>query len=390
MKDWRVSLGVLVGVLAAAAFLIAGGHHAPRVAPGAMLAHGSVLSDCDGAIKQLVIQYVPEAASIVEAAYQQFLGALPADVSVIVVCPDNAAFEDFRSRVGDVSCRLVPVLTAHAITCWSRDRWLAMTPAGGGRALLVSPLMENAAAIWPQREGDSRIGDDLARVLPDSVISHRSKLLFDGGDFVADNEAVFVTPRVARRNVGVTVASLDELRRELARIVKRRVILLDDAPPHHAGMFMMLAGDRTAVVGDPSMAAILPLLTPLTDHTESWPLDNPDFSAATQRRFDAVAAQCKAAGYRVVRIPVVPGRDGRTYLTYLNAILDERGGRRTVYMPVYEGAESANAAAEVVWRKLGFAVSRIDCTNTYKHFGSLRCLVNVRNRSKVCVIVGTE
>ena len=374
MKDWRVSLGVLVGVLAAAGFLIAGGHRAPPVDPGAMPAHGPILSDCDGAIEQLVIQYVPEAASIVEAAYQQFLGALPADVSVIVVCPDKAAFEDFRSRVGDVSCRLVPVLTAHAMTCWSRDRWLAMAPPDNGRALLVSPLMENAAAIWPQREGDSRIGDDLARALPDNVISHRSKLIFDGGDFVADTETVFVTPRVARRNVGVTVASLDELRRELANIVQRKVVLLDDAPPHHAGMFMMPAGDRAAIVGDPSLAAAL------ADEAGSWPLDNPDFSAATQRRFDAVAEQCKAAGYHVVRIPVVPGRDGRTYLTYLNAILDERGGRRTVYMPVYDGAENVNAAAEAVWRKLGFAVRRIDCTNTYRHFGSLRCLVNVLRR----------
>ena len=375
VKDWRVSLGVLVGVLAAAVFVIAGGHRAPPVDQREVPAHGPVLSDCDGAIEQLVIQYVPEAAPIVETAYRQFLGALPADVTVVVVCPDGAAFEDFRSRVGDVSCRLVPVLTGHAMTCWSRDRWLATAPAvPGGRALVISPLVEDAAAIWPQREGDSRIGDDLARALPDGVISHRSALIFDGGDFVADNETVFVTPEVARRNVGVTVASLDELRQELARILKRRVILLDHAPPHHAGMFMMLAGDRTALVGDPSLAAAL------ADEGDPWPLERPDFSETTQRQFDAVAARCKAAGYRVVRIPVAPGRDGRTYLTYLNVILDERSGRRTVYMPVYEGAESLNAAAEAVWRKLGFGVHRIDCTNTYKHFGSLRCLVNVLRR----------
>jgi len=380
VKDWRVSLGVLVGVLAAAVFVIAGGHRAPPVDQREMPAHGPVLSDCDGAIERLVIQYVPEAAPIVETAYRQFLGALPAAVTVVVVCPDEEAFEDFRSRVGDVSCRLVPVLTGHAMTCWSRDRWLATSPAQlGGQVLVISPLVENAAAIWPQREGDSRIGDDLARALPDDVISHRSALVFDGGDFVADNETVFVTPRVARRNVGVTVASLDELRRELARIVKRRVVLLDDAPPHHAGMFMMLAGNRTAVVGDPSLAAALaPAGTPAD--TDPWPLDHPDFSETTQRRFDAVAARCKAAGYRVVRIPGVPGRDGRTYLTYLNVILDERGGRRAVYMPVYEGAESVNDAVEAVWRKLGFGVHRIDCTNTYKHFGSLRCLVNVLRR----------
>ena len=373
VKDWRVSLGVLVGVLAAALFVNARGHRAPPLGRREMPAHGPVLSDCDGPIEQLVIQYVPEAAAIVETAYRQFLGVLPADVSVVVVCPDEAAFEDLRSRVGAVPCRLVPVLTGHAMTCWSRDRWLAM-PRPGGRTLLISPLVEGAAAIWPQRKGDSRMGDDLARALPDGVVSHRSALIFDGGDFVADNETVFVTPRVARRNVGVTVASFDELSRKLARIVKSRVILLEDAPPHHAGMFMMLAGDRTAVVGDPSLA------TPLADHTGPWPLEQPDFSETTQRRFDAVAAQCQAAGYHVVRIPVVPDRDGRTYLTYLNVILDERSKRRTVYMPIFKGAARLNAAAEAVWRKLGFGVRRIDCTNTYKHFGSLRCLVNVLRR----------
>ena len=42
------------------------------------------------------------------------------------------------------------------------------------------------------------------------MISHRSPLIFDGGDFVADAETVFVTPRVARRNVGVTMSSLGD------------------------------------------------------------------------------------------------------------------------------------------------------------------------------------
>ena len=79
-------------------------------------------------------------------------------------------------------------------------------------------------------------------------------------------------------------------------------------------------------------------------------------------------------------MPVVPDRDGRTYLTYLNVILDDRAGKRVVYMPAYEGADELNAAAASAWEKLGFEVRRVDCTNTYKHFGSLRCLVNVLRR----------
>ena len=75
------------------------------------------------------------------------------------------------------------------------------------------------------------------------------------------------------------------------------------------------------------------------------PEDNTAFSLV----FDAVARQCAAAGYRVFRIPVVPGVDGRTFVTYVNAILDERDGRRIVYMPVFRCAEVLNAAAAAVW-----------------------------------------
>lgn len=94
-----------------------------------------------------------------------------------------------------------------------------------------------------------------------------------------------------------------------------------------------------------------------------------------------MAGQCAAAGYRVVRIPVVPARDGRTFLTYVNVLLDRAGGRRIVYLPYYRGAEPLNAAARTVWEKLGFEVRRVDCTDTYLHFGCLHCLVNVLKRS---------
>ena len=107
----------------------------------------------------------------------------------------------------------------------------------------------------------------------------------------------------------------------------------------------------------------------------------PDFTAATQHLFDAVAEQCAATGYRVVRIPVVPARDGRTYLTYVNVLLDRAGDRRIVYLPYYRGAEALNAAAQAVWEKLGFEVRLVDCTATYRHFGCLHCLVNVLKRS---------
>jgi len=351
--DARIAIGLVLGLAGAPALF--------RDAPPR---HGPLLPDSDGALEEIVIQYVPEAAEIVATAYREFLGALPATVTVRVVCPDREAFDDLARRVGAVACGLEPVLTGHPMTTWARDRWLALSPRKGDGALLLCPAVEAGAEVWPARAGDRRIGEDLASALP-HVRARRSGLVFDGGDFVADGETVFVSPRVARRNPGLTSV---ELRRRLSRMLEREIVLLGDAPNHHAGMYLMTAGHRTALVGDPSLARGI-----VGDDAPN----DPDWSAATQAEFDAVAETVAGAGYRVVRIPVVPGRDGRTWLTGVNVIVDGR----TVYVPVFRGAERFNRASADVWRSLGFTVRPVDCTGTYRHFGSLRCLVNVLRRS---------
>lgn len=353
MRDPRILLGVLLGVLG-------GGLLYPTAArPPARL-----YSDGDGALREIVIQYVADAAPIVTRAYRDFLGALPARVTVRVVCPETADFEDLRRHVGPVSCGLEAVLVHHEMTGWARDRWLALDT--GDAATLLLPCVEQGEALWPLRRGDGRIGFDLAAALPGRVAARRLGIEFDGGDFVADADTVFVTPNVVRRNGRPGLAD------SLARILGRRVVLLDEAPDHHAGMFMMPVGDGRVLVGDPSRAR------PLVDGDP-----NPagaDWSPEAQARFDAVAARCEAEGYRVHRIPVVPGRDGRTYLTYVNVILDEADGGRVVYLPVYRHVPALNDAAAAVWRDLGYEVRRVDCTETYVHYGSLRCLVNVLAR----------
>ena len=378
MKDWRSRLGIALGLGFAAALAAVQSLRASR-GEGPLPPHGTLVAECEGALEEIVIQYVPESAEIVGPVYRDFLRQLPATVSVGVVCPDEAAFADLRARVGPMACRLLPIPVGHAMTCWSRDRWLAFAPEPpGGPVLLLAPGEELGAEVWPARQGDARIAADLAAALPGRVAAHRSVLVFDGGDFAADAETVFVTPAVRERNLGRTVASVEQLARALAAAFRRRIVLLPDAPPHHAGMFMMVAGDRTVIVGDPSLAERI-----MDGYSVSspFPIADPDFSPETQRRFDAVAATCAAAGYRVVRMPVVLARDGRTYLTGCNAIIDRREGKRIVYMPTYREADALNRATAAVWRGLGYEVRRVDCTAVYPHGGSLHCLVNVLRRS---------
>jgi hypothetical protein len=339
---------------------------------------GAAISDCDGEIRELVIQYTPASTHIIHGPYRSFLTQLPAAVTVHVICPDRAAFDALCAHVGSTACKLNPIFVDHKLTCWSRDRWVALHPAGESTAVtLLSPQGELAADVWPERKGDEQIGEGLQDALAPNVIAVRSELYFDGGDLVGDNETYFVTPNVRRRNLQRTVKTEEELEKRLAEVLGRKIVLLKDAPDHHACMFMMPVGNKTVIVGDPRMAR------ELLSEAEIAALPIPegaDFGDATLAKFDAVATQCSEAGYKVVRIPLAPGKDGRVFLTPINAILDERDGKRMVYMPRFDGADKINDASTEVWKGLGYEVRPVDCTDCYRYFGSLRCLVNVLRR----------
>jgi hypothetical protein len=347
---------------------------------------GPILSECDGTLSQLVIHYEPSAKKVVLPVYKEFLSQLDPGTAVHVVCPTWPAFNDLVSSVGTIPCRMVPLVVNHPITTWSRDRWVALAPvASANRTTLVSPRGEAGDEIWPARAGDERIGDDLATALPCSIMSRRSEFYFDGGDFLSDAERVFVIGRVLGRNIQHTAGTRKEFEVRLRTLLGKPIVMLEQSPDHHAAMFMAAVGNRTVVVGDPSLAR--PYLSSDYSHEPAGSAAapggcdfEPDFTPETQARFDAVATQCGASGYRVVRIPVVPGRDGRSYITYSNVIIDARDNQRIVYLPIYAGADELNKAARAVWDQLGFMVRTVDCTSTFRHFGCLHCLVSVLKR----------
>ncbi|MGD0462293.1 MAG: hypothetical protein ABSB74_07370 [Tepidisphaeraceae bacterium] len=356
-------LGICVGVAAAVAVISLNGG---RVAT--IQAHGPMISECDGRIRSIVIQYV-RGADFATPIYRQLLLALPADVHVYAVCPDQNSFNELRGAVGISAGRLEPILTGHPMTAWSRDRWIALSPARfQAPVTLLAPSAENGAEIWEQRQGDERIADDLSHALP-ALRADRSGLFFDGGDLLADSQSVFVSPAAIRRNIQHTCQDRAELARLLSEQLQRHPIFLSDAPDHHVGMYLMAAGEGRVVVGDPSLAK--PLLAPI-----ELP-GGPDFSASTQARFDSVAAAAAAAGYRVTRIPCIPSSDGKTFITYVNGLIDQRDGCRVIYMPVFEGQDRLNVAAQTIWQNLGYRVAPIDVSSAFRYFGTLHCLVNV-------------
>ena len=197
MPRWQTMVGVVIGLLAGGAILALTG--SPGRGP---LPSGPILSECDGHLNELVLQYEPAAKAIVAPIYREFLGALESDVGVHIVCPDRPAFDEFLAMVGPLRCRVLPVLAGHPITTWSRDRWVALTPAvAGGATTLWSPRGEAGDEVWPARAGDERVGRDIAAALAPAIQARRSALYFDGGDFLADGDTVFVIPRVLQRNI---------------------------------------------------------------------------------------------------------------------------------------------------------------------------------------------
>ena len=172
MRRKPVTLGILIGLVAALAIWIIRGDHQHNAGDQAPAA--PVLAACEGSLRELVIQYLPEAAAITATAYQQFLTQLSPDVTVHVVCPDRAAFADLVERVGGTACKLQPLFTGHPMTAWARDRWLALPPlelaaTGHNTTTIFCPRAEAGSDHWPQRRGDELIGGDLARALTAKV-----------------------------------------------------------------------------------------------------------------------------------------------------------------------------------------------------------------------------
>ena len=227
------------------------------------------------------------------------------------MCPGDAEFQDLLRQVGPTDCTIKPVLVGHAITSWSRDRWLPLGGTNGEATTLLCLRGEDGAVVWPARAGDQRVADDLAAKLGPSVCARHSDLFFDGGDFSADSETVFVRPNVLLRNIQRTVATRAELIEMLSAQLKRKVVILDGAPDYHVGMYLFPVGGRTVLVGDPKLGRDLLAgsekeMAAVADFLPG----GPDFSEAGIASFETVAEQCRAAGYRVVRIPIVPGAMG--------------------------------------------------------------------------------
>jgi hypothetical protein len=104
--------------------------------------------------------------------------------------------------------------------------------------------------------------------------------------------------------------------------------------------------DHVIAVGDPKLGAALADSTTVLDDV-----------TLQARRFDRVAEVLSAKGFAVVRVPVLVLADG-SFVTYTDALFDQRDDHRIVYMPTYN-QRALDDAAQSFYEQRGFEVHRI-------------------------------
>ena len=335
----------------AQALLIAGLIHAGVVAlrGPSVPAPVPLLDEQAGAIREVAVHFTPR-AEFVRAAYRDFFRQLPRDVRVTVVCERREDAGEFTRLTGR---RGIPVVTGRPITTWARDRFVI-----GRDGTIVAPPEPHPGGI--ERHNDWHVPFHLAEARGSRCL--KAPFRFDGGDFCAAGGRVLLSSTWTSRNPERPVK---ELLAEAGRLFGMPAVYLPDAPEHHVGMVLAPAGGDTVLVGDARWG--LKLLPPGLDA---------DGSDETARRFDAVAGELRRAGFRVERIPVLPTRKDFAWITYTNAILEDR----VVYLPRY-GLPGLDSAAAAVYGRLGFEVRPVDVSSVYAHGGTLHCLVHVLRRA---------
>jgi len=362
--------------------------HGQAVAPAART-EASVVPDTTGAIAEVLLQYDPDLASELAPVYSDFLEALPSEVQVTVVCPSEWAAQDFaetwEAGLEGRGGRIVNV--GMPVSIWARDRYISRQTASlSGRAESFVPVLSRT--YEPEKHNDLLALELLGgtRFMPPVL---DSSLHIEGGNVVSNARHVFVGANVLRENDTIPD---EELAEELRAVFGREYIVVGDedgeVPWCHIDMYLTPISNDTVLVANPRMADLI-LSRYDEDDEESEPGGGSELGScpadSLQQRFDDVAALLQRRGYRVRRVPALVEAPDEWMVTYNNVIMDHRGKRRVVYMPVYDIPDLDRVAA-AIYQGLGFEVRTIDVSQIYSNGGAIRCLVNVTQRRRAGVV----
>jgi hypothetical protein len=333
----------------------------------------TLVSDAHGSLTTVVVHHDRDFADSSFETLFDLASALDPRTELVVVVEQSAEADALRDALYEAGLDGGPhwttVATGYPITPWAKDRFGTLR-LGPNPALAVPPARTRVTGA---RGNDDRVPDLLCGYL-DGVQCEPLPFFFEGGDLLADERHVFVASNLLARN-SIPRAEVVRLIEETSG--REAVVLGDgpaDVPDHHVGMFVTPLGNGVVAVADPDLGAQLVGERELEASGISMERDDDALG-----RFHRVAADLEAAGLEVVRVPLLLTDRPRVYVSYNNALLEQRDGERIIYMPIY-GIDSLDSAAADVFERQGWHVEPIRVGDLYQHTGSLRCLVGVVER----------
>jgi hypothetical protein len=393
------ALGIVLGLVVAAVVLrMAPRTKVPSINETPAGLAGEVLVEDQGAMGEVLFQYVASQEEVVAPTYTDFLRALDPSIRLVAVVPRDAdagtsdarALQAFLARTdpsGGLAARTRIVETDGPITVWSKDRALVLAAP---RTQLVVPMRPDPK--WRERFNDWATLSAVAKAMPERYLVNEIPLEYDAGDFAVTGDKIVVDVNLLTKNQKHGLTTAKALGEFLARTFHRAIIVLGDAdgdvPRHHLSMYMTPLGDGAVLVGDPRAGRDL-VGAAFAPGEESPDTGEPlvaDFSEPTLAKFDRAAKDLASAGFRVERVPVVPF-DDKTYVTYTNGVYETRAGRKNAYVPQYarDAADVAvakmDALAAEKYRALGWDVRTIRVRDAYRFHGTVGCLCNVLRRT---------
>lgn len=386
-----------------------------------------LLADTGGPIGQVVISVnsARNAALRNAALISNIVNGLPAGTHFGIITNDRDAFTVARNPWPE-RISFIELPANNPITIWTQDPFLVLHNAAGDVRLLTPREFDRAGDRAMAAEVAARYGYDVME----------SKLFFEGGNIVSDEQHVFIGANTIRYNANRWVLTEAQIVGLFEKELGRKVLVVGPLPQPigHIDMMMTPLGDRRIALADTAAGAAIvgELLANDAGAIERFEtsteasffgapgirtlklldgrtLTAPALGGRTAAMvtasesmapvLDGIAAALQSHGYEVVRIPMLyggpeseapagtPAEEAEagsavTYpmLTYNNVLIEHAESTATVYAPVYGLAELDEAAA-AAWQALGFAVRPVTgLTISAMYGGVLRCSVKVLER----------
>lgn len=331
-----------------------------------------VFPDTGGEIREIVLQYSYDLKDEVLPAYRDFLLKLGNETEIHIVCENDELKGDMEGYLAEWqvtgSERIHLVTLGGKITVWARDRFVIKRC--GNKTVAVLPALND-------EEDELRINDQKVPYMIKPLRTGRfnvelSNVWFEGGNIVADEKYAFTGYATIRC---MDCSSDEDRLKLLGNILGREVVVLGEEdrlePTDHVDMYLTPLGNKTVLLGNPSMAYKILMTDP--EYPEQYESLKP--SKDELDSFERVREQLEEKGFRVVPIPYIQAFTDSVF-TYNNSLLETLDGKSLVYLPVYN-IDVLDKAAIRVYSALGFEVRTVDVSKIYIHGGTIRCLTNV-------------